>query len=161
MRAGRIKCPKIRSQKGLTKPKNRTNSTKAFSEQFEGVIRSLPNNTRVVRQIAPESSPERLAKSETNNTLWPETRRVAPLQNEFPGSFARGRCRRGRSEIPHFCSKLQSFALVLLENKRKAKKTKTKKSEEQKNVKRGKFLRPHLHQAHEQPLQNEIAPKSF
>ena len=24
-----------------------------------------------------------------------------------------GRCRRGRSEIPHFCSKLQSFALVL------------------------------------------------
>ena len=22
------------------------------------------------------------------------------------GSFARGRCRRGRSEIPHFCSKL-------------------------------------------------------
>ena len=29
------------------------------------------------------------------------------------GSFARGRCRRGRSEIPHFCSKLLLFALVL------------------------------------------------
>ena len=29
------------------------------------------------------------------------------------GSFARGRCRRGRSEIPHFCSKLLLFALIL------------------------------------------------
>ena len=29
------------------------------------------------------------------------------------GSFARGRCRRGRSEIPHFCSKLLLSALVL------------------------------------------------
>ena len=28
------------------------------------------------------------------------------------GSFARGRCRRGRSDIPHFCSKLLLFALV-------------------------------------------------
>ena len=30
----------------------------------------------------------------------------------FSGSSQRGRCRRGRSEIPHFPSKLQSFALV-------------------------------------------------
>ena len=30
----------------------------------------------------------------------------------LPGSSERGRCRRGRSEIPHFPSKLQSFALV-------------------------------------------------
>ena len=29
------------------------------------------------------------------------------------GSFARGRCTRGRSEIPHFRSKLLLFALVL------------------------------------------------
>ena len=29
------------------------------------------------------------------------------------GSFARGRCRRGRSEIPHFCSRLLLFALLL------------------------------------------------
>ena len=38
------------------------------------------------------------------------------------GSFARGRCRRGRSEIPHFCSKLLLFALVLQQKQRKAKK---------------------------------------
>ena len=35
------------------------------------------------------------------------------LQAQKSGSFARGRCRRGRSEIPHFCSKLLLFALVL------------------------------------------------
>ena len=29
------------------------------------------------------------------------------------GSSKRGRCRQGRSEIPHFSSRLQSFALVL------------------------------------------------
>ena len=29
------------------------------------------------------------------------------------GKFCTGRCRRGRSEIPHFCSKLVLFALVL------------------------------------------------
>ena len=68
----------------------------------------------------------------------------------------------------HFCSKLQSFPVVLWENKRKAKKNeeklrkakkneeklrKAKKSEEKKNEekqkntkKRGKFLKPHLHQ---------------
>ena len=45
------------------KPKNRTNSTKEFSEQFEGAIGSIPSQTRVLRQIAPESSPERSAKS--------------------------------------------------------------------------------------------------
>ena len=49
------------------------------------------------------------------------------------GSSARGRCRRGRSEIPHFCSKLQLFALVKNEEKRRTKKEKrrkAKKSEE-------------------------------
>ena len=35
------------------------------------------------------------------------------LGKEKSGSFARARCRRGRSEIPHFCSKLLLFALVL------------------------------------------------
>ena len=34
------------------------------------------------------------------------------LERGKSGSFARGRCRRGRSEIPHFCSKLLLFALV-------------------------------------------------
>ena len=34
-------------------------------------------------------------------------------KSHFSGSFARGRCRRGRSEIPHCCSKLLLFALVL------------------------------------------------
>ena len=51
------------SQKGPTKPKNRTNSTKESSEQFEGATGSLPSKTGVLRQIAPGSSPERSAKS--------------------------------------------------------------------------------------------------
>ena len=36
---------KFRSQKGPTKPKNRTNSTKEFSERFKGRYRSLPSKT--------------------------------------------------------------------------------------------------------------------
>ena len=47
--------------KRLTKPKNRTNSTKEFSEQFEGITGSLASEARGLRQtkkIAPESSPE-------------------------------------------------------------------------------------------------------
>ena len=58
------------------------------------------------------------------------------------GSCAWGPCRRGRSEIPHFCSKLQSFPLVLWEKRRKAKKNeekqqkrKAKKNEEKKKTK--------------------------
>ena len=39
------------------------NSTKEFPEQFEGAIGSIPSKTRVSRQIAPESSPERSAKT--------------------------------------------------------------------------------------------------
>ena len=42
----------LRSQKGPTKPKNRANSTKEFSEQFEGDYQLQPNTTRVLRQIA-------------------------------------------------------------------------------------------------------------
>ena len=38
--------PSIRSQKRPTKPKNRTNSTKEFSEQFGGGYRSLPSKTK-------------------------------------------------------------------------------------------------------------------
>ena len=53
---------KIRSQKGLTTPKNRTNSTKEFLNDSRG-YQSLPSKTRVLRQIAPESSLERSAKS--------------------------------------------------------------------------------------------------
>ena len=56
-------CSLAPANKRLTKPKNRTNSTKEFSEQFEGFIGSLPNKTRVLRQITPESSPERSANS--------------------------------------------------------------------------------------------------
>ena len=56
-------APSIRNRKRLTKQKNCTNSTKEFSEKFEGLIGSLPNKTRVLRQITPESSPERSAKS--------------------------------------------------------------------------------------------------
>ena len=37
------------------KAKNRTNSTKEFSERFEGVAGHLPSETRVLRQIAPKS----------------------------------------------------------------------------------------------------------
>ena len=42
---------------------NRTNNAKEFSEQFEGATGPLPIKTRVLRQIAPESSPESSAKS--------------------------------------------------------------------------------------------------
>ena len=50
-------------QKRTPKPKNRTNSAKEFSEQFEGGYRSMPIKTRVLRRIAPESSPESSAES--------------------------------------------------------------------------------------------------
>ena len=49
--------------KGLRKPKNRTNSTKEFSEQFEAVTGHYPVKQGVLRQIVPESSAERSAKS--------------------------------------------------------------------------------------------------
>ena len=54
----------LRGQKGPTKPRNRANNTKAFSEQFEG---KPPSKTRVLRQIVPESSPESSAKSSSHN----------------------------------------------------------------------------------------------
>ena len=57
--------PSIMSQKGLTKPKNRTNSTKEASEQTRGDYQA--SKTRVLRQIAPESSPQRSAKSLSNS----------------------------------------------------------------------------------------------
>ena len=67
--------------------------------------------------------------------LKPSIRQHLP---HISGSFARGRCRRSRSEIPRFCSKLQLFALVLCESKRKAKKSEEKpqKSEEAKKKKK-------------------------
>ena len=46
-----------------TKPKNRTNSAKEFFEQFEGVAGQCPVKQGFLRQIAPESSPGRSAKS--------------------------------------------------------------------------------------------------
>ena len=57
--------------------------------------------------------------------------------NQNSGSSERGRCRRGRSEIPHFPSKLQSFAIVpgetkkSEENRRKAKKNEEKRKSEE------------------------------
>ena len=53
----------LQEPKRTHKAKNRANSTKEFAEQFDGVTGSLPSKTRVLRQIAPESSPERSAKS--------------------------------------------------------------------------------------------------
>ena len=52
------------------------------------------------------------------------------------GSFARGRCRRGRSEIPHFCSNLQSFPLS--SRRIPEKRRRTKRSEEKREKKRRK-----------------------
>ena len=65
------------------------------------------------------------------------------LDRQSSGSFARGGCRRGRSEIPHFCSKLLLFALS--SRRTTEKRGKTKKSEEKrrktrkKNEKTGKI----------------------
>ena len=54
------------------------------------------------------------------------------------GSFARGRYRRGRSEIPHFCSKLQSFPLSSRRISEKRRKTKKSEEKEKKTKKRRK-----------------------
>ena len=56
---------------------------------------------------------------------------ICPYRSNL-GSSERGRCRRGRSEIPHFSSKLQLFALVLKseEKRRKKEEKKRKKTEE-------------------------------
>ena len=72
------------------------------------------------------------------------------------GSSERGRCRRGGSEIAHFPSKLQSFALVLgemreknEENEEKRRKAKKSEGNRMKNDKKmGKSLGPHLQQPH-------------
>ena len=57
-------------KKGLTKRKHRANNTKEFPEQFEGITGSLPSKTSALRQIAPESSPERSAKSLSHSFLY-------------------------------------------------------------------------------------------
>ena len=68
------------------------------------------------------------------------------------GSFARGRCRRGRSEIPLFCSKFCCCLPLSLgeEEKSEEKRKKAKKCAKKRKMrkKRGKSLRPHLHQPH-------------
>ena len=56
--------------KNPPKPKKRTNSTKEFSEQFEGFTGSLHSKTRLLRQIAPESSPERSVNLCHTVSLW-------------------------------------------------------------------------------------------
>ena len=68
------------------------------------------------------------------------------------GGSERGRCRRGRSEIPHLPSKLHLFALFIGENGEKQKNTKKRrKTKKAKWRKWGKALRPHLHQPHLEP----------
>ena len=63
------------------------------------------------------------------------------VRDQDSGSSERGRCRRGRSELPHFPSKLQSFALVPgeqaknEEKRRKAKKNEKKRRKTKKNEK--------------------------
>ena len=54
-----LEIPFFRSQKGPTKPKNHTNSTKEFSEQFEGNTGHYPAK----QGFRPESSRECSAKS--------------------------------------------------------------------------------------------------
>ena len=57
-----------------------------------------------------------------------------------PGSFKRGRCRRGRVKIPHFVRKLQLSAPAPRKKGRKTKKNEEKqKKSEGKQKKRGKF----------------------
>ena len=77
---------------------------------------------------------------------WPKSSCPASKVCLPSGSSERGRYRRGRSEIPHFPSKLQSFALVLGKQEKKRRKSeekrrKTKKNEEKrkKNEKNGKI----------------------
>ena len=80
--------------KGLAaKPKNRANSTKDFSEQFEGVTGSLPSKTRVLRRIASESSPERSAKSLSHSFF------VVPFLSRRCETLVTGMCIPGRNYI--------------------------------------------------------------
>ena len=74
-------------------PKNRTNSTKEFSEQFEGVSGSLPSKTRVLRQIAPESSPESSAKSLSHSFF------VVPFLSPIRGRTATQRSKKGSEKV--------------------------------------------------------------
>ena len=64
----------IRSQKGPIKAKNRTNSTKEsiyiIFSTIRGGYRSSPSKTRVLRQIATESSSKRSATFLSHNSLW-------------------------------------------------------------------------------------------
>ena len=75
---------------------NRTNSTKEYAEQFEGVTWSLPSKTRVLRQVTPESSPERSVKSLSHSffvapflspTYGHKTQEKKNHQSLRPGSF--------------------------------------------------------------------------
>ena len=52
---------------------------------------------------------------------------LARLSSDFRRLSGQGRCRRGRSEIPHFCSKLQSFPCPLGEDQKSEEKRRKKK----------------------------------
>ena len=75
-------------------------------------------------------------------------------------SFARGRCRRGRSEIPHFCSKLLLFALVLYKGEAEKCEEKGEKCEEkgEKCVKKGEN---HSDPIYTNPIKNLPTLKPF
>ena len=85
------------AEKETPKPKNRTNSAKEFSEQFEGVTGHYPLKQGFLRQIAPENSPESSAKSLLQSSLgylfcpvifWvsapePQTSALSPLTSRL------------------------------------------------------------------------------
>ena len=72
------------------------------------------------------------------NSRWRNSRKIREVLNG-------GRCRRGRSEIPHLFCKLQQFALVLEERGGKRREA-TKNEEKRQNTKKGgSALQPHLH----------------
>ena len=86
-REGTRSAPKmcIQEPKRTQKPIHRTNSNKEFSGQFEGTTGSLPIKTRVLRLIAPESSPERSAKSLSHSFFEVPFLSQCNTQNKFPG----------------------------------------------------------------------------
>ena len=87
------------SQKDPTKPRIRAKSTKELSEQFEGDTGHHPLKNRVLRQIAPESSPERSAKP-LSHSFFVRRRANREVQNRELRRWLKRGCRAGCQEQP-------------------------------------------------------------
>ena len=121
--------PRGHSRKPSGKPLPRTHVCVFCLKTRTAIYRSL----RALRARNPQKGSKRSPRASR-----PGVSKKFQKSLEKSGSSARGRCRRGRSEIPHFCSKLQSFPLSSRRKRRKAKKNKEKRRKTKKNEKNEK-----------------------